>query len=76
MKTFLNECRPKPDQHPAGKAALDLFNKPAGYRTGPCEKLRILPLLTESCSETLVSEQLYCMSPVIMLHSNKSEVKA
>jgi hypothetical protein len=45
--------------------SLDLFNNPIGYRTSPCKMLRILMFFSGSCSETSVSEQLYCVKPTV-----------
>jgi hypothetical protein len=40
---------------------LDLFNNPVGYFTSLGKMLRILLFFSGICSETEVSEQLYCM---------------
>jgi hypothetical protein len=41
---------------------LDLFNNPVGYRTSLGKMRSILLFLSGCCSETEVSEQLYCTS--------------
>jgi hypothetical protein len=41
---------------------LDLFNNPVGYRTSLAKCSAFCCFLSGSCSETEVSEELYCIS--------------